>query len=76
MTKNKSQKESILNDLKDGLSVTPMDALKEYGCFRLAAVVCQLRKDGWDIETNNVTKNNGKGTYASYKLSPFARLRT
>ena len=53
-----------------------MDALKEYGGFRLAAVVCQLRKDGWDIETNNVTKNNGKGTYASYKLSPFARLRT
>ena len=69
MSKGKSQKEAILNDLKNGFSVTPLDALNEHGCFRLAAVVCQLKKDGWNIKTEMVAqKGNGGKSYASYKL--------
>ena len=59
----KTQKQRILNDLKGGLYITPMDALKEHGCFRLAAVVCDLRKEGHNI----IKKSNGK-KYATYYL--------
>ena len=64
-----TQKQAILIDLKNGFSITPIDALKEHGCFRLAAVVCQLRKDGWDIKTEMVAqKGSGGNSYASYRL--------
>ena len=63
-----TQKQAILSDLINGHKITPIDALTKHGCFRLAAVVCQLRKDGYNITTNNVPKNSGNGTYASYKL--------
>ena len=52
-----TQKQRILNDLKGGLYITPMDALKEHGCFRLAAVVCDLRKEGHNIiKKSNMVK--------------------
>ena len=59
----KTQKQRILDDLKCGLYITPMDALKEHGCFRLAAVVCDLKKEGHNI----IKKSNGK-RYATYYL--------
>jgi len=59
----KTQKQRILNDLKGGLHITPMDALKEHGCFRLAAVVFDLRKEGHNI----MKKVNGK-KHATYYL--------
>ena len=39
----KKQKEIILELLQGGVSVTPMLALNRCGCFRLAAIVHQLR---------------------------------
>lgn len=66
----KTQKELVLERLKEGRSITPLEALSEYGCFRLAAVICELRKDGYGIETEMVTVN-GK-TYASYTLEGVA----
>ena len=63
-----TQKQRILNDLKGGLYITPMDALKEHGCFRLAAVVHSLKKRGYDIITNIKTDMNGS-KYAEYSLS-------
>ena len=47
-----SQKESILRHLKRYGRISPIDALKMYGCFRLAARVAELRRDGWPIETD------------------------
>ena len=38
-----TQKKAILNDLQDGHIMTPIDALTKHGCFRLAAVVFDLR---------------------------------
>lgn len=32
-------------------SITPLEALTAFGCFRLAAVICKLRKAGIDIDT-------------------------
>ena len=49
----------------DGL--TPRDALREAGCFRLAARVAELRGDGLDIRTTWET--DGDGTrWARYTL--------
>ena len=54
-----SQSDAILEHLKAGNSITPVDALRDFGCFRLAARIDDLRQRGHDIET--VTeKRNGK----------------
>jgi hypothetical protein len=63
--KMKTQNETVLEMLKAG-AVTPMDALRECGCFRLAARINDLRNSGWVINTDNVSQN-GK-TFASYNL--------
>lgn len=48
--------------------ITPHDALREAGCFRLAARVSELRGDGLDIRTEWET--DGDGTrWARYVLT-------
>lgn len=66
----KSQKEMVLEHLKTHRGITPLEALDMFGCFRLAAVICELRKDGFDIETEMVTR--GEKTYAEYRLNEVA----
>ena len=61
-----TQKEQIINLLKTGRSITPMSALRNFGCFRLAAVIHKLKKEGMDIETTII--NEGDKTYAQYNL--------
>lgn len=63
----KSQKEMVLEYLKTHRGITPLEALDMFGCFRLAAVICELRKDGYDIDTEMVTRN--EKTYANYILN-------
>ena len=57
----------IQKDLMSGKSITPLQALNKYGCFRLAAAIHKLRKEGMAIETEYVTQN-GK-TFAKYFLT-------
>lgn len=59
-----SQRDYILRDLLRGAVVTPMDALEDYGCFRLSARINDLRNEGYNIETK-IISNNGK-KYAGY----------
>ncbi len=66
MPKKMTQKEMVLDHLKQG-PITPLDALNLYGCFRLGAIIFDLRKEGWDITTENVKNPNGK-TFAKYHL--------
>ena len=63
----KAQTEKILAYLSKGKGITPIDALNRFGCFRLAARISDLRRDGHIIHTNTQTKN-GK-TFANYKLA-------
>jgi hypothetical protein len=62
----KTQNEMILAYLEKGKSITPLDALNKFQCFRLAARISDLRNEGLNIATKYVTKE-GKN-YASYKL--------
>ena len=61
-----SQNQQIEKHLSKGYSLNPIQALTKFGCFRLAARIADLRNQGLNIATKNVTKN-GK-TFASYKL--------
>lgn len=62
----KSQNEEILDHLRSGRSISPLEALEKYGCFRLGARIFSLKKMGHKIETNMVEKN-GKW-FAEYRL--------
>jgi hypothetical protein len=47
-------------------SITPMVALKRFGCFRLAARIKELRDDGNLINSAIVTRRGKR--YAAYSL--------
>ena len=60
----KSQNKQILHYLKSMGSITPIVALNEHGCFRLAARIKDLRDEGHNILTE-IVSNDGK-RYARY----------
>lgn len=66
------QNAQILSHLKRGKEITPMEALNEYGCFRLAARVFELRDSGWPIECERRSTENGK-VVGVYSLNPSWR---
>lgn len=55
-----TQNISILRWLKTGHSLTAMDALREFGCFRLAARIYDLRDAGHKIAARLVATTDGK----------------
>ena len=61
-----TQNEKILDYLKSGKKLTPLTALRKFGCFRLSARILDLRQAGNAIVTENVTRK-GK-TFAEYSL--------
>jgi len=65
--KNNSQNFKILNHMINRRSITPMEALNKYGCFRLASRIHDLSGLGLEINRKMVTKNNKK--YAEYSLN-------
>jgi hypothetical protein len=66
MSKKDTQVQQIWDHLVNHGSITPIDALNLYGCFRLGARVWDIRNQGVAIITAFETKN-GK-TYARYSL--------
>lgn len=65
-----TQIDAIRAHLLRGKTITPLQALKLYGCFRLAAVIFNIRAEGYIIETEMVS--NGKGHFAEYRLTAYA----
>jgi len=59
----------VLNYLRDGNSITSLDALNMFGCFRLAAVIFNLREDSNPIFTEMVKDPKTKKTYARYYMT-------
>ena len=62
-----SQEVEILRKLESGATLTPLDALREFGCFRLAARCLELKRAGHDIETIRIQTPNG-ASVAGYRL--------
>ncbi len=63
-----TQTEQILAHLQSGKSLTPLDALRDFGCLRLAARIYDLIEDGHDIITTMQT--DGLKRWACYSLIP------
>lgn len=61
-----TQKLEVLIHLQQHGDITPIDALKEFGCFRLSARIFELREEGYQIDTFYETV--GKKTFARYVL--------
>ena len=67
--KRVTQKSKIMSHLQSGQSITPIDALERYGCFRLAAIIHTLKNDyGMDIKTQLI-KNKYGTKYGKYTLN-------
>ena len=62
--KKMTQKQACLDYLKQYGSITPLEALTAFHSFRLAAIICELRKEGYVI----TTKINDDKRYAIYTL--------
>jgi hypothetical protein len=62
-----SQEQWILSALKRGRALTPIDALRGCRCFRLAARINDLRRQGFKIKTEILSK--GGKSFARYKLN-------
>ena len=63
-----SQNEQILADLKAGKRITPMDALNDYGCFRLSGRIYDLRQEGHNIIAETKASESG-ARFAEYRLA-------
>jgi hypothetical protein len=66
-----TQNDMILQYLREEGSITPMEALEEFGCMRLGARIYELKEAGIGIRTVPERKLNRYGkpvTYARYYL--------
>jgi len=59
-----SQTKQILDYLEQGNSLTAIDALNLFGCFRLSARIKDLKDSGHQIKT--IIVKHGKKSFASY----------
>ena len=67
MSRRQTQKDKVLAHLKQHGMITPLDALKMYGAFRLGAIIHTLRhEEGYNIKTD-IAKGDAK--YAIYSLT-------
>ena len=63
-----TQKSKVRAHLQSGQSITPIDALERYGCFRLAAIIHTLKHhSGMNIKTELV-KNKYGTKYGKYTM--------
>lgn len=64
---NSTQNDILLHLQKNG-SITPLDALWEYGCYRLSSVINRLRRDYiiTTEPTDGKTKRGKKYSFATY----------
>ena len=63
-----SQKDRILDYLMEGHSLTPLEALNLFGCFRLGARIADIKGEGYLIRTERVQDPRTGKYYASYSL--------
>ena len=65
-----SQCKQILAWLQVGKTLTSIQALTQFGCFRLASKLHDLRQRGIDICKRMVKNPNNGKRYAEYYINP------
>ena len=69
-----TQRDRILEFMHDYGWITPMDAIHEFGCTKLATRISELIDLGHSIEKQTVTSKNRYGQkvhYMRYRLAGF-----
>lgn len=63
--KTRNQRNDVLDYLKTHEGLTQLEAYKKFPApiTRLSAVICDLRKKGYDIESVDISGNNCYGRY-------------
>lgn len=67
----RTQCERILDYIAENGSITQLDALKEFGCMRLASRISDLKRQGVPVKRTMETAKNRYGepiSYARYSL--------
>lgn len=70
--KRPTQRDMILQYIKDNGSITAYEAVKEIGCLQLAARLCELKKLGYRFEKTRIHAKNKYGFpchYDKYRLA-------
>lgn len=68
-----SQKQMVLDYIREFGSIAPIDAFKDLGITRLADVVCRLRREGHDIHKEREHALNRYGQNVRYVRYSFGR---
>lgn len=66
-----TQCEKIMSYMQEYGGITQLDALREFGCMRLASRISDLRRDGMRIKSEMVKAKNRYGepiSFARYTL--------
>jgi hypothetical protein len=66
-----TQNEMILKYIHDYGSITQLEALKEFGCMRLASRINDLKNQGYNIVSEKVSIKNRYGkkiSFAKYSI--------
>lgn len=63
-----TQKANILRHLQQGKTITQREAIALCNCYRLSAVIFELRSVGYSIITHDEDNDSGIGTHARYEL--------
>ena len=67
-----TQCDMILRYMQDTGSITPWEAMREFGCMRLGARIYDLRRRGLNITKETETSRNRYGkrvSYAKYRVN-------
>ena len=63
-----SQTKKIKKHLEGGKTITGIEALNDYNCFRLPARIYDLKQQGMNIQRENVRKGRDNKLVAEYRL--------
>tara|TARA_R110000824_G_scaffold107136_4_gene253133 strand:+ start:1410 stop:1685 length:276 start_codon:yes stop_codon:yes gene_type:complete len=72
-----NQKQKVMRHLMKYGTITPLDAFRDYGIMRLAAVIFNLKEDGEDISSKMTSSSNRFGekvVFSEYRLENVVAL--
>jgi len=68
-----TQSQRVLEYIRAYGSITPLEAMRDLGCYRLAARIHDLKAEGHDIESDSVSVRTRTGSttmVARYRIKP------
>lgn len=73
----KTQSQRIKEHLLKGKTLTPLQALNKFGCFRLSARIYDLKDELWDLGyvITSVLETKNDKTFAKYSLKAFKKQK-